>query len=97
MYGWHNRLEMVNESLVLISSYFLLIYSDGVILKELLGHYVRDVETEEFFGTFHVTLLLIQVVINFIVIFTINAFDLHHKFKLCLHKRRQKRAIERQN
>ena len=97
MYGWHNRLEMVNESLVLISSYFLLIYSDGVILKELLGHYVRDVETEEFFGTFHVTLLLIQVVINFIVIFTINAFDIHHKFKLYLHKRRLKRAMERQN
>ena len=32
---WRNALELLNESLVLLSSYFLFIYSDGFVLTSL--------------------------------------------------------------
>ena len=45
--GWRNLLEIVNETLVLFSSYFLFVYSDGMLLTQILGVTVKDTESQD--------------------------------------------------
>ena len=49
---WMNLLELANDFIVLISSYFGFMYSDGLLLIEKLGVYVKDFDLQERIGWF---------------------------------------------
>ena len=42
--SWRNNLDQANEYLVLLTTYFVFIYSDGMLLVEKLGQFVKDEE-----------------------------------------------------
>ena len=85
-----SRLETTNEFFVLMSTYFLFIYSDGFLLKaqkELPDELVKDWEFQEGLGWFHVGHLGILVAINMVVMLTAQISDIIRKIKLYFLKR----------
>ena len=70
---WMNRLEISNELLVLQNSYFLFMYSQGMILKKnpiypRIPEMVKDEETQYKAGWAQVGLLGAMILLNLVVI-----------------------------
>ena len=87
---WMNRLETVNEFLVLMATYFLIMYSNGFLLKEdprLVDIKVKDWEAQEFHGWFHVGHLGILVALNMTVMLVVQIASIIRSVKLSYHKR----------
>ena len=90
---WMNYLEMANEFLVLTSTYFLFIYSDGLLLKPSpkfpqISELVKDKEVQSNVGWFHVGVLGILVTMNLLAILTVQTKELYRKIKIHYYKRR---------
>ena len=95
---WMSRLETTNEFLVLTSTYFLFVYSDGFLLmaqKELPDELIKDWGAQEELGWVHVGLLGVLVVLNMAVMLTAQISDVARKIKLFFLKRtHRKRMVE---
>ena len=90
---WFNKLEISNEFLVLSSTYFLFIYSDGFLLMDnpkypIISEKIKDSKTQFEVGYYHVGLLGILVALNLIVMITFQIAGILRKIKLCCLKRR---------
>ena len=61
-----NWLELANEYLVMTSTYFIFIYSDGFLLipNDKVDFLVKDYKLQEEIGWYHVYLLALIVFIN---------------------------------
>ena len=92
--SWRNKLELSNEALMLFSTYFLFLYSDGFIVMEAVSQIIKDNETQEEVGWAHIALLLVTIVLNLTVMLTVQVYEIFCKVKLIFLKRRQKKIIE---
>ena len=91
-----SRLETTNEFLVLTSTYFLFVYSDGFLLmaqKELPDELVKDWGAQEELGWAHVSLLGVLVIINMAVMLTAQVSDVARKIKLFFLKRTHRKRM----
>ena len=87
---WMNRLETVNEFLVLMGTYFLIVYSNGFLLKEdpkLKDIKVKDWDDQEFLGWFHVGHLGVLVSLNMAIMLVVQIASIIRSVKLSYHKR----------
>lgn len=80
----HNDLEITNEVLILMNSYFMLIFSDFVIDKH--ARYIC--------GWVNLGVICMLVLVNLTLIFCTTGALVLHKVKLMWLKRRQKKLIE---
>ena len=66
---WMNWLDLTNELLVMTSTYFLFLYSDGFLLipNEKVDFMVKDDVVQEKVGWYHVYLLGVLVAVNVLV------------------------------
>lgn len=74
----HNDLEITNEVLILLNSYFMLIFSDMVLDK-----YARYV-----MGWANLSIVLLLVIVNLILICVTTGALVIHKVKLMYLKRK---------
>ena len=85
-----NILEITNEFLVLLSTYFLFLYSDGFILiddEKLIDIKVKDWQAQETLGWFHVSHLAVLVILNMSFMLGAQIGDLYRRIKLFYLKR----------
>ena len=66
-----NNLDIANEYLVLLSSQFLFIYSDGLLMIEKQDMAIKNEVVQEQVGIAHLALLLIIVALNASVMLTV--------------------------
>ena len=99
---WMYGLELTNEYLMLICCYFMIIYSDGLLLMENPGwpeydEKLPDVEARFQLGWCNIAFLALLVSINLTVMLAAQINGLYSKIRLCLHKKRQKKMREEMN
>ena len=94
---WMNWLETTNEFIVLVSTYFMFMYTDGLLLTEhpAIEDLVKDEVTMEQVGWGHTALLGLIVAINMVVMVIVQAYSIHRKVKLwCLKRAFKKKMAE---
>ena len=74
-----NNLEIVNETLILLNSYFMLLYSDFVI----------DVKARYTMGWSNIGVIVALVCSNLVLMTYIQGRNAYQKIKLVLFKRKQ--------
>ena len=97
---WMNNLEVSNEFLVLISSYFLFMYSDGLILKQNpiypeIQEMVKNDKLQYDVGFCHVGILGVIILQNLVVILTVQAHTMYKKAKLQWLKWQNKKLMKK--
>lgn len=98
---WRNKLELVNEYLVLTSCYFLFLYSDGLVLMENPGYpqydeKIPDLETRDKIGWANIGHLGLLVSINLFLMLAVQFKAIYYKIRVCCHKRKLKRLMQSQ-
>ena len=83
---WMNNLEVSNEFFVLISSYFLFMYSDGLILKQNpiypeIPEMVKNNKLQYDVGFCHIGILGVIILKNLVVILTVQTHTIYKKVK----------------
>ena len=78
-----NNLELMNETLILINSYFMFVYSD----------FVADSNARYDFGWLNIGLVIIIVVANFGANFISYVYSAYGKLKMKYQKRKQYRLV----
>ena len=94
---WMNRLEKANEFLILVATYFLIIYSNGFLLKEdprLVDIQMKDWEAQEFQGWFHVGHLGILVTLNMTVMLVVQITSIIRLVKLSYSKMLHRKKLK---
>lgn len=98
VFKWMNRLELANEFIVLVSTYFLFIYSEAFVLKDepllAIGDLVKDYDVQYEVGWYHIGVLGALVALNMTVMLTVQFAQLFRKIKLYYLKRKQRKRIE---
>lgn len=92
---WQNALEIVNEFIILTSTYFLFCYTDGMLLMPhpAMEELVKDEEMLLNVGWGHTGLLAVIVAINMIVMTVVQIVSLIRKIKLWCMKRAHKKMM----
>ena len=93
-----NQLELVNESLILWSTYFHFIYSDGLLLTThpKLDDLVKDTVKTEEVASGHAFLLGLIVMVNVLAMLVVQIKILHQKAKLRYLRRQYLKKMESQ-
>lgn len=84
IFHWMNSLELFNENLIIYSTYFHFLYSDGFLLTThpKLDDQVKDTETTNQVAWGHVTLLGLIVFVNMLAMITVQIHTLYKRIKL---------------
>ena len=108
-FKWMNRLELCNEYLILISCVFLYAYSDGLLLMKNPGYpnpefpeydeALPDMNSKYQLGWYNIAVLGMLVVINLVVMLTVQVHKIYLKIRMmllkCRHKKRMQEYIDR--
>lgn len=91
--GWMNLMEIANETLVIIMSYYLFLYSDGLILTKSPFYpeeqeMVKDYEMQTKVGWSHVGLLGMLLAFNIAIMLVVQIAGLKRKVKISCLKRK---------
>jgi len=94
-FNWMNWLETFNEYIILASTYFLFLYTDGMLLVKLptSAEQVKDQEMLTNVGYGHASLLGIIVAVNMVVMLVVQVSAIIRKIKLFCLKRAHKKAM----
>ena len=91
--GYLNKLEIFNEAVVLICCVFLILFSDGLIVRKhpswpTPNTYVGDFDLHFIIGWVNVGILSLLFLVNLAVMMTLKVKVLMHLIKVC-HKKRE--------
>lgn len=94
-----NVLEITNEFLILMCTYNLFVYSDGMLLTKSplypeVQELIKDQEMTYNVGWAHVALLGALILINFAVMIVVQVKTIKRKCKLCNLKRSHKKRMK---
>ena len=94
IFSWMNWLELVNENLVVYTTYFHFLYSDGFILMQhpMLDDMVKDTEMTNEVARGHVYLIGLIVAINMLLMLIIQGKTIFKKVKLCFIRRKYRKS-----
>lgn len=92
---WMNNLDLVNEYLVMTSTYFIFIYSDGLLLipNDKVDFMVKDEYFQSEIGWYHCYLLGVIIFVNVVVMSVIQGYSVFRKIKLGCLKRKHKKDM----
>mmetsp|Transcript_27408 Transcript_27408/g.36650 ORF Transcript_27408/g.36650 Transcript_27408/m.36650 type:complete len:306 (-) Transcript_27408:586-1503(-) len=83
--NWMNQLELANEFLVLLTTYFHFLYTDGFLNTKhpsLDDVFVKDAELASEVSQGHIALLALILSMNFFIMLSLQVINLHRKAKL---------------
>ena len=88
-------MDMTNEYLVMISTYFIFAYSDGFLLvrNDKVDFMVKDDKMQDEVGWYHCYLLGLMIFVNVAVMTVVQAYTTFRKIKLCWMKRTHKKTL----
>ena len=96
--SWKNWLEIINEYLVLTSTYFLFLYSDGLLNikspQKEIDFLVRDQKLQDCVGYANAALLGVMATLNMGVMLVVQIKDIYCKIRLMYLKYKHGKRIK---